>query len=1325
MNTYFKYKTDKRILPPFLKPYKKRYNKKFRGNWMNVINDFEKSAIAYQEYKKISPLLKQIQQHTILKNIRAFNKVETLKSINKNIISSFNYDYVIKYKSYVKPYNNTSSSSVVSTTSSLNSSIQDFIDSMEYEYMSQSPIEYYRVLRIYNVKSTSTTLAPSDVSKFNNMSFVLDDEDGDLEDILDLDLNGDDLDYEKITKTELPQYLYNNDNLMNDNQTINVINLDENEKIPTTTNWDTKTGRCVYDYLIYYYRNDEQLAPKLSYHKLFKYFNGQDLPNIKHIQISIWEEKHGKTFNDEVKLFWDDIIRIQEKYKNITLVEVDKLGKIKRNEYNKIFIKIPPCVEEVHNINISNDYFKEDNRCGIISKHDFLTLPDKRYKNYGEYYKDVWSVNIRNIKRFCKQYKIPMYCLSQDDRTIARHLPANSNGGHKSLAFKVVNGHIYGIENSHTIASLGVINSKKTSLISNNLKDKKKKGDEDDDEPPTKLKIIEVKTDKTHTQYLFDKMKELNIQVLNKNVCMKGNQILSFELDKVKYIFNNDMDVNYGKELLGEEEWAGEHIVQLSSQIFKDLYPNEEHKSILNNQVLEFLRLDGVKHRTHLGAIDNDQIDYIDKICNELIDKKQDFLEIIKTTIHKGNKQDDKPIEKSTFHNKYFDTWKKEKAIREGKTPIIEDWEEEEVVGKDIFKCYDINKCYSAILKSPSEDFMVLDFNSVFIPFEEDIHYKLPLGLYTIDTDDFTLFHGSNIYTKSIIRKGLDEKLITFDNIKMICIANKKNSLPKNHFHKLINEFKKQSNNNVQLFKTMTNLMTGILGKTESIHTKLNISSNFDEFSTYISSNKDSNPFCYIEGEEDNKIYMYGINDKRQLQENSLPIYLQILDDSNIKLYEMIKKCGGNMLYRKTDCILIMNPTKELLLDDDWGGYSIEKYPRLIHRNSHEDRMIKGNKMMEHIKTSCEGAWTKFNHIDSSEYKQILATLEDKKGLMMLGRAGTGKSFVIKNIDKIYKEQGKKVGKLAFTNIASLNIGGTTIHKFLKLNDKGDLLQSRINKIKEEIDLIIIDEISMVSSFLWRRLYHLHDLTQIPFLLVGDFRQIPPVEDMIYEDYREHPTIVNLSKNSYIELEKIHRYDDKLAEITKDLDGMMLIKKTDFKRKIGKVNICYLNKTRKKINTLLNTKLKPEKFVISKKLEWVNNDKKTAIENKALKIKYDEDNQTQDIYIYEGMPMISRLNCGDKLCNNEKFVVKSIDNDIITLTSKRPNDEGIEEEHTIEMDLDRIQLALLCCYCMTTHKSQGITIDGAVSIHDWDMMDKKLRYTAITRVKKYDNIYMV
>ena len=168
------------------------------------------------------------------------------------------------------------------------------------------------------------------------------------------------------------------------------------------------------------------------------------------------------------------------------------------------------------------------------------------------------------------------------------------------------------------------------------------------------------------------------------------------------------------------------------------------------------------------------------------------------------------------------------------------------------------------------------------------------------------------------------------------------------------------------------------------------------------------------------------------------------------------------------------------------------------------------------------------------------------------------------------KGEGKKMQKIAFTNKASLNIGGTTIHKFLKLNKDGVLLWDTINSIKNSVDVIVIDEISMVSSFLWRRLLQLQDKTNIPFLLVGDFRQIPPVEDMIDEDYKNHPTLKLLGGYSYCELEVIHRYDDALANITKDLDNMINIKKSQFQKKIGKKNICYTNATRKKINQLVN-----------------------------------------------------------------------------------------------------------------------------------------------------------
>lgn len=1301
--------------------------KSTKQTWDKVIKQFN-SGITIRQF---SPVLHQIKSKSILKGIKNYHQSSTLSKITNNIIVAFNYKYMILYKEANKKFYNTGENTIITTYKDKNKDIDRWIIDETTYMLEQSGIRDYKILDIFNFKITPTTLKPTkDFKLLDDLDFIDDDDDDDLEEYLDLELNGeDDLDYGEITKDkdqELPQLVYNNHNIINDMTNINSIDLDNNEEIPTTTNWDTKTGRCVYDYLIYYYGSDKSISSRLTYHKLFKFFNDVDLPCIRKTQIEIWEEEKELIFNDEVSKYWKSIIKIQNKYSNHTQEDIKNLGRNNAKEYQKIFIKVAPQVEEVENIDIPNNYFKNDNLLGIISKKDYNLLENKPKETYQQYYKQVWSVSIRNIKRFCNKFNISMYCLNQDDRAIAKFYPKKS-GGHRALAFKVVNSHFYGIEDSKTINSLSIINSNKTNLITNNLKkkdsNKKKKEDDDEEEKDeTPIKIIEVNSDKTNTQYLYDTMKDKNIQVLNKNIIMKGNQILSFTIDKEKFIFTKNEEKNYAKELLGEE-WNGEHIVQISSTIFKELYPNQEHLSILNNQVLEFLSLHGIKHRTHLGAINNEFKDDLDAQVGLLIDEKTDTINIINKVWVEEKKEEVKPINLSG--HKYFDKWRLDKAkkILPDKQKIKPHYEEQ-IVGKDVFKCYDINKCYGAVLQNPINDWIVCDFNSVFIPFDSVKHSNIPNGLYTIDTKDFTLFHGSNVYSKGIVDRGLKDGIISHQNIKSICISGK-NNLKKNHFHKLINEFKTRSKGNIACYKNMVNLMTGILGKNTSTHTKVNISSSFDEFITYINKHKDKKPFCYVEGEGDTKIYMYGIVDERPLQENSLPIYIQILDESNIRLYDMIKESGGELLYRKTDCILVKNPTKLLTLDDNWGGYSKEKYPTLIHQNKNEERLDKGKKIIQHIEKSIDTRWEKFGIDDSSNYKDVIELLEKQGGLMVLGRAGTGKSYVINNIANEYQKQGKKVVKLAFTNIASLNIGGTTIHKFLKLNEKGDLLMSRINKIKEEYGLIIIDEISMVSSFLWRRLYHLQSLTKIPFLIVGDFRQIPPVEDMVYEDYRLHPTLLELGKKSYIELEKIHRYDDALADLTKNLDDMMNIKKQDFTKKVGKVNICYLNKTRKKINALLNNKIKNKKdYVLSKQLQYQNDETKNYIENKRLKMKFDEDNQSQDIFIYEELPMISRLNKGDDLCNNERFVVKSIGNEIV-LESIRANEEGEAEKHIFKCSLEELQKYMLCAYCMTTHKSQGITIEGALTIHDWDKMSKKLRYTALTRAKKLSNIYMV
>ncbi len=97
--------------------------------------------------------------------------------------------------------------------------------------------------------------------------------------------------------------------------------------------------------------------------------------------------------------------------------------------------------------------------------------------------------------------------------------------------------------------------------------------------------------------------------------------------------------------------------------------------------------------------------------------------------------------------------------------------------------------------------------------------------------------------------------------------------------------------------------------------------------------------------------------------------------------------------------------------------------------------------------------------------------------VFLTGGAGVGKSYIINKIINYYKNEiEKEVIALGSTGISAVNIGGFTIHSFfvfgisnnfdeLQIHDKKN--KSRINELKkilQSTDLIIIDEISMVSA---------------------------------------------------------------------------------------------------------------------------------------------------------------------------------------------------------------------------------------------------------------------
>ena len=118
--------------------------------------------------------------------------------------------------------------------------------------------------------------------------------------------------------------------------------------------------------------------------------------------------------------------------------------------------------------------------------------------------------------------------------------------------------------------------------------------------------------------------------------------------------------------------------------------------------------------------------------------------------------------------------------------------------------------------------------------------------------------------------------------------------------------------------------------------------------------------------------------------------------------------------------------------------------------------------------------------------------------------------------------------------------------------------------------LIIVDEVSMISSQLWTYLILLKKVSGAVFILLGDYRQLPPVETQNH-NYFNSSIMKYLANNNRIELTERQRYDLPLWDWLNDFydngivgDGIERGKSVDY----NAYNICYLNKTREHVNNM-------------------------------------------------------------------------------------------------------------------------------------------------------------
>lgn len=126
------------------------------------------------------------------------------------------------------------------------------------------------------------------------------------------------------------------------------------------------------------------------------------------------------------------------------------------------------------------------------------------------------------------------------------------------------------------------------------------------------------------------------------------------------------------------------------------------------------------------------------------------------------------------------------------------------------------------------------------------------------------------------------------------------------------------------------------------------------------------------------------------------------------------------------------------------------------------------------------------------------------KSMFITGRAGTGKSYLL---NFFVANSNKNVVVVAPTGVAAINVGGQTIHSFFHIPPKTPLQKddldpgSRLRDICRALDVVVIDEVSMVRSDIMHAIDYVLRVSNgnnLPFggkqmLMFGDLYQLPPV----------------------------------------------------------------------------------------------------------------------------------------------------------------------------------------------------------------------------------------
>lgn len=382
--------------------------------------------------------------------------------------------------------------------------------------------------------------------------------------------------------------------------------------------------------------------------------------------------------------------------------------------------------------------------------------------------------------------------------------------------------------------------------------------------------------------------------------------------------------------------------------------------------------------------------------------------------------------------------------------------------------------------------------------------------------------------------------------------------------------------------------------------------------------------------------------------------------------------------------------------------------------------------------------------------KKIIENLKDGKNVMMLGIAGSGKSYLINNLQAFLPN--KKVYLTSTTGVSAININGSTVHSFFGvglgverkeiLYDKMKYYKKVVQRLVQDNIIIVIDEVSMLTADLLTKIDYILRKTRltenifggVQFLFSGDFLQLETIDD---ENILDNELIKDFS---IIQLKNNYRQENDVVfqDILQNLRYNQLTKE--------QINILKSKEIKEKDIDLYDDY--PLLFPLTKQVKKYN------------KIKYEKINADEKIYGSEvlGKCQYSKKKLDDYLSKKDSKVLKLKAGTRVMLTWNLDTENKLVNgsvgtvqevfQNQVIVNFDDVgkitvtkqtwnvfdengkilatakQIPLVVCYALTIHKCQGVSLPKAI-IDIKDCFCNHQVYVALSRVRSLDGLKLL